>query len=90
MTVREQIVNTVEVYGADWCEDTQRTRQHLERLGVAYDYIGLEQDQRASEWVKQQNDGKEKKPTVKIGAQILTVPSERELENALRQGGLVP
>jgi glutaredoxin len=82
-------MNTVEVYGADWCEDTQRTRQHLDRLGVAYEYINLEQDQKASEWVKQQNDGKERKPTVKIGEQVLAVPSNQELENALRQKGLV-
>jgi mycoredoxin len=38
----------VEVYGADWCVDTQRTRRHLDRLGVAYQYINLEQDQQAS------------------------------------------
>jgi glutaredoxin len=82
-------MNTVEVYGADWCEDTQRTRQHLDRLGVAYEYINLEQDQKASEWVKQQNDGKERKPTVKIGEQVWAVPSNQELENALRQKGLV-
>ena len=41
--------------------------RHLNRLGVAYQYINVEQDQQASEWVKQQNDGKERKPTVKIG-----------------------
>jgi glutaredoxin len=83
-------MNTVKVYGADWCEDTRRTRRHLDGLGVTYDYINLEQDERASEWVKQQNDGKERKPTVKIGEQVLAVPNDRELENALRQQGLVP
>jgi glutaredoxin len=82
-------MSTVEVYGADWCGDTQRTRRHLERLGVAYDYINVEQDTQASEWVKQQNDGKERKPTVKIGAQVLAEPSDQALEHALRQAGLV-
>jgi glutaredoxin len=83
-------MNTVEVYGADWCEDTRRTRRHLDGLGVAYDYINLDQDKRASEWVKRQNDGRERKPTVKIGEQVLAVPSDQELENALRQQALVP
>lgn len=83
-------MNTVEVYGADWCEDTRRTRRHLDGLGVAYGYINLDQDKRASEWVKRQNDGRERKPTVKIGEQVLAVPSDQELENALRQQGLVP
>ena len=34
----------VEVYGTDWCEDTQGTRQHLEGLGMEYQYINIEQD----------------------------------------------
>ncbi|MGH8069159.1 MAG: glutaredoxin family protein [Candidatus Entotheonellia bacterium] len=82
-------MHKVEVHGADWCEDTQRTRQYLDSQGIAYEYINMDQDTRASAWVKQQNDGKERKPTVKIGEQILAVPSDQELEIALRQKGLV-
>jgi glutaredoxin len=82
-------MSMVEVYGADWCGDTQRTRRHLDRLGVAYHYINVEQVAQASEWVKQQNDGKERKPTVKIGEQVLAEPSDQALEHALRQEGLV-
>jgi mycoredoxin len=80
----------VEVYGADWCGDTRRTRRQLDRLGVAYQYINVEHDPQASAWVKQQNGGKERKPTVKIGAQVLAEPSDQALEQALRRGGLVP
>ena len=67
----------VEVYGADWCGDTQRTRRHLDSLGIAYQYINVERDQQAAAWVKQQNDGKERKPTVKIGKQVLAEPSNQ-------------
>ena len=80
----------VEVYGADWCGDTQRTRRHLDRLGVAYEYINVERDPQASAWVKQQNGGNERKRTVKIGVQVLAEPSNQELEQALRQEGLLP
>jgi mycoredoxin len=80
----------IEVYGADWCGDTQRTRRHLDRLGVTYQYINVERDLQASAWVKQQNGGKERKPTVKIGEQVLAEPSAQELESALRQEGLLP
>jgi hypothetical protein len=38
---------------------------------------------------KQQNDGKERKPTVKIGAQVLAEPNDQTLEQALRQKGLL-
>ena len=41
-------MSKVEVYGADWCGDTQRTLRQLDRLGVAYDYIDVEQDEQAS------------------------------------------
>jgi mycoredoxin len=89
VTGREQVMSKVEVYGADWCEDTKRARQHLERVGVAYDYINIEQDKGASDWVKQQNDGKEKKPTIRVGGEVLTVPTEQELEDRLRSEGLI-
>ncbi len=80
-------MDKVKVYGADWCGDTKRTLKHLDGLGVAYDYIDVEQDEQASAWVKQQNDGKERKPTVKVGEQVLSVPSDQELESALRDEG---
>jgi len=80
----------VEVYGADWCGDTQRTRRYLDSLGIVYQYINVEHDPQASAWVKQQNDGKERKPTVKIGKQVWAEPSDLELAHALRQEGLLP
>ncbi|HEX8476564.1 MAG TPA: glutaredoxin family protein [Pyrinomonadaceae bacterium] len=79
----------VKVYGADWCGDTTRTREFLDGLGVAYEYINVEQDAEASAWVKQQNDGKERKPTVDVGGQVLPVPKNAELETALREQGLI-
>ena len=82
-------MDKVTVYGADWCGDTKRTLRHLDNLGVAYDYIDVEQDERASRWVKQQNGGKERKPTVKLGQQVLSAPTDQELESALREKGIV-
>lgn len=79
----------VKVYGADWCEDTQHTRKVLERLGVAYDYINIEQDEQAANWVKEQNDGKERKPTLKLGERVLSTPSDEELKSALSEEGMI-
>jgi mycoredoxin len=75
----------VKVYGADWCGMTRRTRAHLDDLGVKYLYINIEEDPQASQWVKDQNGGKEKKPTLDIGGYIISEPSNIELEQALRQ-----
>lgn len=79
----------VKVYGADWCGDSKRTLAQLDKLGVAYDYIDIEQDEQAARWVREQNDGRERKPTVKLGEQILSTPSNQELETALRENKLI-
>jgi glutaredoxin len=79
----------IKVYGADWCGDTKRTLAYLDGLSVNYDYINVEQDESASEWVKSQNEGKERKPTLMVGSSILSVPSNGELETALKQNGMI-
>ncbi len=79
----------VKVYGADWCGDTQRTLEHLRRLGVAHSYVNIEQDERAAEWVRAHNEGKERKPTLDVAGQILSTPTDRELDSALREKGMM-
>ena len=81
-------MDKVKVYGANWCEDTKRTRALLDNLDVNYDYVDIEKDEQAARWVKEQNNGKERKPTVKIGERVLCVPDDAELEGALREKGL--
>jgi mycoredoxin len=73
----------IKVYGADWCPITARTREHLDELGVEYDYIDVESDPAAARWVKRHNGGKEEKPTVDINGRILTEPTNAELDSAL-------
>jgi thioredoxin reductase (NADPH) len=82
-------MDKVRVYGADWCGDTKRALQQLDDLGVAYDYINVEQDKKASEWVKSQNNGKELKPTIKVGDRVLSTPDSQELERVLRDNELL-
>ena len=79
----------VKLYGADWCEDTQHARAFLERLGVRYEYVNVEQDERAALWVREHNGGKELKPTVDVAGQILCTPTDHELTSALRERGLM-
>ena len=75
----------IKVYGADWCPLTAEAREHLDELGVEYEYINIEEDPAAAKWVKQQNGGKEKKPTIDIDGLILSEPSNRELDAALER-----
>jgi glutaredoxin len=78
-------MDKIKVYGADWCGLTRRTLMHLDRLGVDYDYIDVDHDEAGSQWVKDQNNGKEKKPTLDIRGRIVTAPSNPHLEEVLRE-----
>jgi glutaredoxin len=82
-------MDKIEVYGADWCDDTRHALRHLDELGVDYQYVNIEEDSNASEWVKSRNDGKEIKPTIKVGDEVLRAPGDEELESALRNAGLL-
>ena len=79
----------VKVYGAAWCEDTQATRNQLDSLGVPYQYLDVDHDPQAKAWVEQQNGGKQKTPTLDLAGEILSVPDEHDLEDALRGKGLM-
>ena len=78
----------IKVYGADWCGMTSEAREHLDGLGVAYEYINIERDPSAAAWVKEQNGGKEIKPTIDIGGRVLSEPSPEELDEALVAAGV--
>jgi glutaredoxin len=78
-------MSEVKVYGADWCPLTTRTRRHLEKVGVAYDYINIDRDREAAAWVASQNDGKEKKPTLDVAGRVLSTPSNEELDEVLKE-----
>jgi mycoredoxin len=82
-------MTAVKVYGTDWCGDTQETLSHLDRLGVKYQYVNIDDDEKAAAWVRHQNDGKEKKPTIDIGGIILSEPSESDLDIALKENRLL-
>jgi mycoredoxin len=79
----------VKVYGADWCEDTRHAREFLDRLGVQYQYVDIERDEAAAGWVREHNDGKERKPTVDVAGQVLSEPTDHDLTSALRERGLM-
>jgi glutaredoxin len=80
----------ITIYGADWCEDTNLTRAHLDSLQVPYQYVNVEHDDQAADWVKRQNDGKQKTPTIKLPDLVLSVPSNAQLDAALQTRGFMP
>lgn len=84
----------VKVYGADSCQDTRRTREHLQELGVQHRYFSVDEDSLADDRVRAWNGGVVRTPTVLVqgceGAEQLTIPTDAELDNALERQGLLP
>lgn len=79
----------VKVYGADWCAMTRATLAFLKSNQVPHEYINIDHDREAAAWVAAQNGGKEKKPTVDIQGEVLSAPSDDELESVLSEKGLL-
>ena len=81
----------IRVIGAEWCHDTQRTKKQLNALKIPYDYIDIEDDPEAEAWITDQNGGKRKTPTVVLdGGTILIEPTNAQMEQALKDKGLLP
>ncbi len=78
----------IKVYGADWCPLTKGTLAHLDELQIPYKYINIDHDKQAAKWVAEQNNGKEKKPTLDIDGLVLTEPTDEELDEALEEKGI--
>ena len=75
----------ITVYGADWCEDTQRALRHLRRLGVAYSYENVDRDPEALGRAKALNDGKRRTPTIDVNGTTLVEPTIGELTRVLEE-----
>src|SRR5688500_1061028 len=72
------------VYGADWCEDTRRSLRHLRRLGVAHQYINIDEDAEALARAKDLNDGRRRTPTIEAGVGLALIVAAAGAPRALR------
>jgi glutaredoxin len=76
------------VLGRDTCEDTTRSRAHLEARGIPYEYHKVDEDPAADAHIRRLNDGGWVTPTILFGSpdapyRILREPSNDELDDAL-------
>jgi mycoredoxin len=78
----------VVVYGTHRCAQSQLVRRYLERLGVPYQYVDLEQRPGAAERLRWLTGGAASHPTVYVGGELLVEPSLGELAWALARSGL--
>ncbi|MER3522459.1 MAG: NrdH-redoxin [Acidimicrobiia bacterium] len=79
----------VVVYGTRWCAHSQWVRRYLERLGIPYRYVDLEEHPEAVAQLRWWTGGYASHPTVYVGGEVLVEPSLAELERSLRRRGLL-
>lgn len=78
--------NKVQFYGTNWCFDCKRARSLLDRAKIEYDFIDIDSDKQAEEYVQSVNGGNRSVPTIVFpNGKILVEPSNQDLENEIRQ-----
>ncbi len=72
------------MYATTWCPDCARSKRLLDRHGVRYTWINIEEEPEAAETVRHLNNGMQVVPTIVLpGGRVLTEPSDKELSAAL-------
>ncbi|MES2210780.1 MAG: NrdH-redoxin [Chloroflexota bacterium] len=76
------------ILGRDTCEDTIRSRAHLDARGIEYTYRNVEFDADADALNRSYNNGNRVTPTILIGdlgnpARVVTEPSDDDLDAAI-------
>ena len=70
----------ITVYGAPWCPDCKRAKQFLGQQRVPYEWVDIDQDEEARQYVQQANKGKQIIPTIVFeDDSILVEPTNAEL-----------
>lgn len=83
----------ITLYGSTHCDDTERTRHSLQRLGIPFSEVNIDHDPAAEQFVIFINRGYRSTPTLVIGDSktklILTEPTDEELSQVLTQAEAV-
>lgn len=77
------------VYGSDQCPHTQRMRQKLTGLQVAFRYVDIDQNPADEQRIAGWNNGRSIRPTLDIGGDIFVAPDPTALEEELKTRGLL-
>jgi mycoredoxin len=75
---------TLTIYSTTWCGPCIRLKAQLDRVGITYEIIDIEQDPEAAEFVMSVNHGSQTVPTVVFpDGSTLTNPSVIQVQDLL-------
>ena len=73
------------VYGVNWCGDCRRVQKFLQQNNIPYDYINIDHDKIAEQFVIKTNRGMRSVPTIVFpDGTTLTEPSTNQLTQKLQ------
>ncbi len=78
----------VAIYGNRWCGITQMIRRELDRAGVAYDYVDLDEHPSVHARLAALAGGRLRTPVVHVDGEWLMEPSLRQVQAALARHGV--
>ena len=71
---------TIKIYVTTWCGDCRMAKRWFDSHGIPYEYINIEEDDKAAEFVARVNGGYKSVPTIVFpDGSILVEPTPREL-----------
>ena len=74
----------ITVYGAHWCPDCRRSKQFLGEHQIPYNWVDIEEDSAAEQFVIEKNNGKRIIPTIVFSdGSFLVEPTNAELAEKL-------
>jgi len=72
------------VYGTSWCGGSRRCRLLLDRFSIPYQWVDIDQDEKAAKLVESLNHGNRSVPTIVWpDDSTLTEPTDEELAKKL-------
>ena len=72
------------MYSTPWCGYCHRLKSQLDREGIAYEVVDIEQDPQAAEFVMRVNGGNQTVPTLRFAdGSALTNPSITQVKHHL-------
>ncbi|MDQ0789061.1 mycoredoxin [Streptomyces sp. B3I7] len=79
---------TVTMYSTTWCGYCRRLKSQMDREGISYNEINIEQDPQSAAFVEKVNEGNQTVPTVLVvspsGSEtVMTNPSLAQVKQAL-------
>lgn len=83
--------HAITVYGAAWCEDTERSRALLDRLNIQYNYYDVDKDAAMKRTAMDLQNGGEKTPVVDFhDGTVLVEPDDAMLMALLERKQRLP